>query len=58
MVLYHTIGTTTAGSRLLVELLTERVDEQGVLLLRDGAIVAGEGFGCGVFDAEASRYLG
>lgn len=58
MVLNHAVGAAPAGSRLLVELLAEGVDEEGVLLFRDGSVVAGEGFGCGVLDAEASRYLG
>ena len=51
MILYHAIGTSPAGSRLFIKLLAKGVDERGILLLGDGSIVAGEGLGCGVFDA-------
>jgi hypothetical protein len=57
VVLDHAIGAASAGSRLFVELLAKSVDEEGILLFRNGAIIAGEGLGCGVLDAEASRYL-
>lgn len=51
MILYHAIGTSSTGSRLFVELLAEGVDKGGILFLGDGSVVAGEGLGCGVFDA-------
>lgn len=51
VILYHAIGTSSAGSRFFIKLLAKGVDERGILLLGDGSIVAGEGLGCGVLDA-------
>lgn len=53
----QTIAAATAGAGTAFEEVAEGVHEGGILLLGEGLVVAGEGLGGGVLDAQSAGDL-